>query len=71
MLLQGLFAAEFPAWLGPTNQMAKIRVKSPNRVTKAKPGIVRENVRALPCLLVVVLGMALVFYVFYLGLRGT
>ncbi len=51
--------------------MAKIRVKSSSRASKTKPGLFRENLRALPCLVVVILGMVLVFYVFYLGLRGS
>lgn len=51
--------------------MAKIRVKSPNKASKTKPGLFRENLRALPCMVLVILGMVLVFYVFYLGLRGT
>ena len=52
--------------------MAKLRVKSTNKTktAKPKPGLLRENVRALPCLAIVILGMILVFYVFYLGLRG-
>lgn len=55
----------------PGNLMAKIRVKSQNKPAKAKPGLFRENLRALPCMVLVILGMVLVFYVFYLGLRGS
>ena len=51
--------------------MAKLRVKSTNKTAKPKPGLFRENMRALPCLAIVILGMTLVFYVFYLGLRGS
>lgn len=29
-----------------------------------------ENIRGLPCLLVVLLGMLLLFYLFYLALKG-
>ncbi|MCW5965936.1 MAG: hypothetical protein KIT83_17995 [Bryobacterales bacterium] len=51
--------------------MAKIRIKSTTKGSKTKPGLFRENLRALPCLLIVILGMVLVFWVFYLGLRGS
>lgn len=50
--------------------MAKLRVKPGTRAAKPKPGLFRENLRALPCLVIVILGMAIVFYVFYLGLKG-
>ncbi|MCU0227020.1 MAG: hypothetical protein MUF01_05235 [Bryobacterales bacterium] len=51
--------------------MSKLRVKPGTRAAKPKPGLFRENLRALPCLVIVILGMVIVFYVFYLGLKGS
>lgn len=53
----------------PLLPMAKIRpvsAKSKKRAADAK----MENLRGLPCLLVVVIGMLLLFYLFYLALKG-
>jgi uncharacterized membrane protein len=52
--------------------MAKIRVKSAAKQgAKSKQSLVRENIRAIPCLLLIVLVIVLVSYVFYLGLSGS
>jgi hypothetical protein len=53
--------------------MAKTRIKPGIKGRKAQQpakGFVRENIRGLPCLLLIVLGIVLVSYIFYLGLQG-
>lgn len=52
--------------------MAKIRIKPASKGSKAKPpkGFIRENIKGIPCLLFLILGMVLVSYLFYLGLQG-
>lgn len=58
-----------PREAAPLLPMAKIKpvsAKSKKKAADAK----MENLRGLPCLLVVVLGMLLLFYLFYLALKG-
>lgn len=49
--------------------MAKIKPVSA-KSKKKKAASKMENLRGLPCLLVVVLGMLLLFYLFFLALKG-
>ena len=51
--------------------MAKIRVKSTGKSARTPRGLLRENVRAIPCLILVILAIVLVSYVFYLGLKAS
>jgi hypothetical protein len=52
-------------------KMAKIRVKNPGKSSRTKKGLLQENVRAIPCLLLVILAIVLVSYVFYIGLKAS
>ncbi|MCC7342791.1 MAG: hypothetical protein IT170_17045 [Bryobacterales bacterium] len=49
--------------------MAKIKPYSAKTKEKRKTAKM-ENLRGVPCLLVVLLGMALLFYLFFLALKG-
>ncbi|MCZ2152391.1 MAG: hypothetical protein LC114_00585 [Bryobacterales bacterium] len=49
--------------------MAKIKPYSKKTKEKRQAALM-ESMRGLPCLLVVVLGMALLFYIFFLALKG-
>lgn len=54
---------------GTSSLMAKIKPYSKKSKEKRQTAMM-ENMRGLPCLLVVVLGMALLFYIFFLALKG-
>jgi|GEM_PF-3537543 len=52
--------------------MAKIRVKPPKKGAKQTPakGFRNENLRGIPCLVLVLLAMALLFVLFFFSLQG-
>lgn len=58
-----------PAALGQPFLMAKIKPYSAKTKEKRKAAKM-ESLRGVPCLLVVLLGMMLLFYLFFLALKG-